>query len=49
MREFLRSVLGLFKPHPSEANRNPDPRGDGSNERPDGDQAEVAFRVSGMS
>jgi hypothetical protein len=46
---FFRSVLGLFKPQPSEANRDPVPRGDGSNKRLDGAQAEVAFRVPGMS
>jgi hypothetical protein len=49
MRDFFRSVLGLFKPQPSEADRNPEPRGDGSNKRLDGDQSEVAFRVPGMS
>jgi hypothetical protein len=49
MRDFFRSVLGLFKPQPSEANRSPEPRGDGSNRSLDGPQAEFAFRVPGMS
>ena len=49
MREYFRSVLGLFKPQPSEADHNPEPVGDGSNTRSDGAQSEVAFRVPGMS
>jgi hypothetical protein len=49
MREFLRSVLGWFKPQPFKADRNPEPGGDGSTKRPDGVLAEVAFRVPGMS
>jgi hypothetical protein len=49
MRDFFRSVLGLFKAQPSGANTNPKPGDDSSNKRPDGAQAEVAFRVPGMS
>jgi hypothetical protein len=49
MHRFFRSVLGLFKPQPFEANRNPEPAGDGTNQRLAGAQAEVAFRVPGMS
>jgi hypothetical protein len=49
MREFFRSVLGLFKSPPTGVNCNPEPGGDGSNQRPDGSQDEVAFRVPGMS
>jgi hypothetical protein len=49
MREFLRSVLGMFKPGPSGANANLKPPGDGSNKSPDGAEAEVALRVPGMS
>ena len=49
MRGLMRSVLGLFKPEPSMTNSNPDAPGDGSNQGPDGTQAEVAFRVPGMS
>ena len=49
MRGLFRSVLGLFKPESSEISRNPEPRRDGSNEKTDPDQAEVVFRVPGMS
>jgi hypothetical protein len=49
MRDFFRSVLGLFKPKPAGANANAEPGGDGSNKSPDGAEAEVAFRVPGMS
>jgi len=49
MREFFRSVLGLFKSQPFEANRNPESAGDGTKQRLGGAQAEVAFRVPGMS
>jgi hypothetical protein len=49
MRDFFRSVLGLFKPQPSGANTNPEPCGDSSSERLDGAQAKVAFRVPAMS
>ena len=49
MRDFFRSVLGLFKPKPSGATANLEPLGDGSNKSSDGSEAEVAFRVPGMS
>jgi hypothetical protein len=49
MREFLRSILGLFKPKPSGANTSLETPGDGSNQSPDGTEAEVAVRVPGMS
>jgi hypothetical protein len=49
MREYFRSVLGLFKPQPSGVDRNPEAACAGSNQRPDGAPSEVAFRVPGMS
>jgi hypothetical protein len=49
MRDFFRSVLGWFKPQSSGANTDPEPPGDGTYKSPDGAQAEVAFRVPGMS
>jgi hypothetical protein len=49
MLEFFSSVLGLFKSQPSAADRSSDPVGAGSKKRSDDAQAEVAFRVPGMS
>ncbi|HMF12289.1 MAG TPA: hypothetical protein VKE94_08280 [Gemmataceae bacterium] len=49
MPGFFRTVLGLFKPKPSGADDNSEPRGDCWNERLDGVQPEVIFRVPGMS
>ena len=49
MRDFFHSVLGLFKAQPSGPNTTPQSPGDGSKKKPNGAQAEVAFRVPGMS
>jgi hypothetical protein len=49
MHRLLRSVLDLFNPEASITDSNADAPGGGSSKGPDGTQAEVAFRVPGMS